>query len=88
MKPYLVEITTFAVVMAHDESHAYKVADLYKRDAFADDPNPRIEVDCEVKSANDFAHGWDEECIPYGGDGSTRLRALLPPNAVGKPTPD
>ena len=26
-------------------------------------------------------HGWDGECIPYGGDGNTRLGVILTPNA-------
>lgn len=80
MKPYLIEITTHAVVMAEDEDHARSVADSYKREAFGDDPNPRIEVECEVAKLQDLEHGWDGECIPYGGDGNTRLAELLPPN--------
>jgi len=28
----------------------------------------------------DLAHGWDGECIPYGGDGNTKLADLLVPN--------
>ena len=81
MKPYLVEITTYAVVMADDESHAYAVANSYKRDALGDDPDPRIEIECEVTKLTDLAHGWDGECIPYGGDGNTRLTDLLTANA-------
>lgn len=83
MKAYMVEITTHAVVMADDEAHAYDVAENYKRDAFHDDPNPRIEICGEVVARVDqLEHGWDGECIPYGGDGNTRLGALLTANAV------
>lgn len=83
MKAYMVEITTHAVVMANDEAHAYDVAENYKRDAFHDDPNPRIEICGEVVARVDqLEHGWDGECIPYGGDGNTRLGALLTANAV------
>ena len=81
MKAYMVEITTHAVVMADDEAHAYDVAENYKRDAFHDDPNPRIEILGEVVCVDQFEHGWDDECIPYGGDGNTRLGALLTANA-------
>jgi len=80
MKAYMVEITTHAVVMADDEAHAYDVAENYKRDAFHDDPNPRIEIWGEVVRVDQLEHGWDGECIPYGGDGNTRLGALLTAN--------
>ena len=80
MKPYMVEITTYGVVMAEDEAHAHQVADSYKREIFGDDWNPRIEVDGAVVKVEDLAHGWDGECIPYGGDGNTKLADLLVPN--------
>lgn len=80
MKPYMVEITTYGVVMAENEAHAHQVADSYKREIFGDDWNPRIEVDGAVVKVEDLAHGWDGECIPYGGDGNTKLADLLVPN--------
>ena len=85
MKPYMIEITTYGVVMADDEAHARQVADSYKREIFGDDWNPRIEVDGAVVKVEDLAHGWDGECIPYGGDGNTKLAELLVPNACGEP---
>ena len=85
MKAYMVEITTHAVVMADDEAHAYVVAERYKRDAFHDDQNPRIEIEGEVAHVEQLDHGWDGECIPYGGDGNTRLSALLTPNDQVQP---
>ena len=54
-----------------------------KREIFGDDWNPRIEIDGAVSKVEDLAHGWDGECIPYGGDGNTTLAALLVPNALG-----
>jgi hypothetical protein len=80
MKPYMVEIRTYGVVMAEDESHARSVANNYKRDIFNDDWNPSIDVDGEVVSVGELGHGWDGECLPYGGDGSTKLADLLVPN--------
>jgi hypothetical protein len=80
MKPFLVEITTIGIVMANDESHAYSVAENHKRDIFGDDPNPVISVDAEVIELDKLPHGWDGECIPYGGDGNTRLAELMTPN--------
>jgi len=80
MKPYMVEVTTFAVVMARDERHALKVANANLRDIFGDDPNPGIEVHGAVETLNNLQHGWDGECIPYGGDGNTRLAEFVTPN--------
>lgn len=86
VKPYMVEITTYGVVMAEDEAHARQVADSYKHEILGDDWNPRIEVDGTVVNVDDLSHGWDGECIPYGGDGDTTLAVLLVPNAGVKPT--
>ncbi|QHS09033.1 hypothetical protein [Sinimarinibacterium sp. NLF-5-8] len=82
MKAYMVEITTYAVVMAEDEGHAERVATDYRHDALGDDWNPRIEVEREVTRLEDLDHGWDGQCIPYGGDGNTRLSALLTPELI------
>lgn len=79
LKPYMVEITTYGVVMAEDEAHAREVAEIYKTEMVGDDWSPRIEVDGAVVEVDDLAHGWDGECIPYGGDGCTRLGKLIPP---------
>ena len=80
MKPYQVEITTIAIVMAEDEAHALQVTESEAHAIFSDDPNPRIEIDGEVTDLAKMSHGWDGECIPYGGDGNTRLKDLLQPN--------
>ena len=86
MKTYLVEITTYAVVVAEDEDHAKQVATNYKHDVLGDDRNPQVEVEREVTRLEDLEHGWDGECIPYGGDGNTRLNAILTANTEVKPT--
>lgn len=78
MKLYQVEITTFAVIAAEDEGHAMQIAADDACRIFSEDANPRIELDREVTKLSDLQHGWDGECIPYGGDGNTRLNALLP----------
>lgn len=80
MKLFQVKISTIAIVAAKDADHAYEVAEAFRHEAFSDDANPRIEVDCEVKSVANLRHGWDGECIPYGGDGNTRIGALLTHN--------
>lgn len=81
MKPYMVKITTWGVVMAEDGPHAHQVALNHKREIFGDDADPRIELEGVVAKTEDLTGtGWDGACIPYGGDGSTRLHELLVPN--------
>ena len=82
MKPYMVEITVHAVVMADDESQA---ADLARRDAgeiARNEDKHAISGVFEIKSVADLRHGWDGRCIPYGGDEDTRLEDLLPANVA------
>ena len=81
MKLYTIEITSIAVIAAEDEEHAIKTAQSMRNQIFFDDANPRIESDGEIKNIDDLSHGWDGECIPYGGDGNTRIKDLMPPNA-------
>lgn len=78
MKLYQIEITTIAVIAAYDEASALDIAESDARSIFSDDCNPRIELDREVTCLADLRHGWDGGCIPYGGDGKTRLKAMLP----------
>lgn len=82
MKPFLVEITTVAVVIADDEVHAESVAVDLKRDICGEDPSPSISVDTTALTLASLPHGWDGECLPYGGDGNTRLKDLLPGSAL------
>lgn len=84
-KLYQVEITTIAVIVAEDEEHALEIAQDDARQIFSDDCNPSIELDREITNCAELRHGWDGECIPYGGDGNTRLKAMLP-NAEAQPT--
>jgi hypothetical protein len=76
MKPYVVEFTLRSVIMADDEHHAFSVA----RDQFreiARDAAPDVWVENEVRNASDLPDGWDLACLPYGGDGNTRLAAMI-----------
>ena len=79
MRLYMVEITTYAVVVAEDEGHAREVASDCRRDALRDDIDPQIEVGREVAKLQDLENGWDGECIPYGGDGNTHTAIRLFP---------
>lgn len=48
---------------AQDKAHSYV------RDAFSD--LSLYDIDCDVDEGVQ-TEGWDDECIPYGGDGNTR----------------
>jgi hypothetical protein len=80
MKPYKLTMKTTVVVMASDARHAFQVAKENRRE---------IELDSELEpdiaypvgSLADLPGKWDGECLPYGGDGETPLKNLLPPNA-------
>lgn len=37
-----------------------------------------IELLSEITTQEGFPDGWDGNCLPYGGDGETRLKDLLP----------
>ena len=88
LKPYFVELRITAVVMADSvvgamseaEASAWDICrggDLAADDAVA------------VKSLEHLARldsEWDGECLPYGGDGSTRLKELLPEETPSKDT--
>lgn len=80
MKPYQLTMKTTVVVMASDALHAVQVARENHREIVRDS-----ELDAgialPVNSLSDLSDEWDGECIPYGGDGNTRLKELLPPNA-------
>lgn len=83
MPIYNVEVTmeTTMVVVADDEDHARQVAAENARDAFdCDRPEPDVRVRGEVTSEKHLRNGWDGDCLPYGGDGETRLRDLVTPN--------
>jgi len=80
MKPYAITISVVAVVMADDEQHARDVALSHVReihhDAWGDQfklsPASLIACEDDLKRV-----GWDAQCLPYGGDGETRLSEIL-----------
>lgn len=80
MKPFLMTFTVQAVVIANDIGHAYSVANLQQHDIF-NDMDVIADSATEITSLNHLTSldcGWDKKCIPYGGDGNTRLENLLP----------
>lgn len=74
---YRVELTVVAVIEADDEIDAITAAEDDKREIFGDANDPEISVCGEVTKLADLTDGWDGDCIPYGGDGNTRIRELL-----------
>jgi len=84
MTIYNVTLTleTTVVVVADDPEHAIDVARDNARRAIEDAPDgPEFDVSGEVTSERNLRDGWDGDCIPYGGDGNTRIKDLLTPNA-------
>ena len=78
MKPYAVEVSFTMIVMAEDENEAYTVAFDEADDAWRDTSDKDHTVLGPVRSEDDLKrHGWDGQCIPYGGDGETRISDIL-----------
>ena len=77
MKPYTVELTITAIVMATSEMDAHKAAIENRRDIWSD-VVPNVGVIREIKALDRLPESWDPDCLPYGGDGETRLKDLLP----------
>lgn len=82
MRPYFVEYTVTAVVMAEDENDAWSVARSERRDVFRDADDMDIFVRGEVTGEKDLDDSWDLHCVPYGGDGKTRIGELINPEAA------
>lgn len=69
MKLYTVSVGFDFVVVADDGKEAYRVA----RESFKDALGDMSIHDIDLFITNGVtASGWDDECIPYGGDGNTR----------------
>ncbi|MEN4917540.1 hypothetical protein ABE485_02625 [Achromobacter spanius] len=69
------------VVEADNEDEAWDVAREDWKEAASDcRKDVQIYVVGEIKLTDKLPPGWDKDCIPYGGDGNTRIRDLLPPS--------
>lgn len=75
----LITMTTHVVVIADDEEQARFVAKDNAKQAFSDDLDcpPEVSVFGEVTNVTQLRDGWDGACVPYGGDGNTRIGELL-----------
>lgn len=76
----VIDIPLRVVIEAEDDDHAWEIA--------RDDINEvlrcedirrlaQIRVLKEVNSFGDLPPRWDGRCIPYGGDGNTRIAEIL-----------
>lgn len=77
MPIYEFTVTQTILVEADNSFHAEQVAE--ESIPSLDWQNYHVEFDREVVSQEDIGEtDWDLGCIPYGGDGNTRLKDLLP----------
>jgi len=88
MKPYFVTLQISAVVMAESVMDAMLAAESESREILRDG---ELEADeaTELTSIEQLIRtitGWDGGCIPYNGDGNTRLKDLLPESEPFKDT--
>jgi len=78
MKPYAVEVSFTMIVMAEDENEAYTAAFDEANDAWRHSDDRDYDVLGPVRTEDDLIrYGWSGQCIPYGGDGDTRLADIL-----------
>lgn len=77
MKLFRVTVESEIVIAVEDDEDEYVAAEEAWRDAKYDE-DPSIFVGREIKSLKELPSGWDGMCIPYLGDGNTRLKDLLP----------
>lgn len=79
LKPYLVELKVTAVVMAENMLQAHIVAERCSSEILFDS-ELSSESAILIESIDHLTRlepDWTNECIPYGGDGETRLKDLL-----------
>lgn len=59
-----------------DEAAQYRIAEQEAREAFLDLDSSNLDINiCDYERYR--PSGWDEFCIPYGGDGNTRTNEYL-----------
>lgn len=80
MPIFEVQIETVAVVIAEDAAHAAEIVSDEMLRIVSDAIGSSFEVyaGTEIESLDELPRSWDPMCIPYGGDGDTRLKDLLP----------
>lgn len=74
---FVIESVVVTVVQADDEDHAFQLAKEACKEAANDTGFKHTHVDREVKQISDLPAGWDGMCLPYAGDGNTRIAQIL-----------
>lgn len=81
MPMYQVELKISMVVVAEDETEAYRQALRSRIEAISDDLSPDIEVIAQITGASDLEDGWTEDALPYGGPEGRTIGELLAESA-------
>lgn len=81
---FSVAMTVTALVQADSAEKAMSVSKDSLREIAGDVLRRDIAVGviAEITSLAGLPDGWDGRCLPYGGDGNTRLSQMLPERAV------
>ena len=81
IKLYEVELKTHIVVAATSKEDALQKSNstVMQRDVIRDSAL-EVDVQREITQLAKLPYGWDGECIPYGGDGNTRINAWYAPS--------
>ena len=77
MPVYSVDLSTTVVVQAVDAVDAFRKA-MREQRTICTEGDMTIDVGAEIRSLAELTGMWDGECLPYGGDGNTRLKDLMP----------
>jgi hypothetical protein len=72
LKLFTAKITFDFVLVAEDKITAFEVALSEMREAFNDLDRNDVDIDIDPGA---HAYKWDDDCLPYGGDGNTRTSA-------------
>ena len=79
MKLYTAKVTFDFVLVAENEHEAFATALSEMKEAFSDLDRHDVDVDIDPGV---HAYKWDDDCIPYGGDGNTRTKEYQPIEAA------
>lgn len=76
MKLYSVTAEIEYVIAVEDDEDEHAAAeDVWREVKY--DSDPAIWVGHEIKTLKQLPPGWDGMCIPYNGDGNTRIQEIV-----------
>ena len=76
MPLYEIELSQTVVVEADDSVHAVQVA-MESAAPELDRQEYEYGVATEIKNSDSLPPTWDDECLPFGGNGDMRIKELL-----------